>query len=69
MSEKKLESLHGNLYDVKIEDGIMLCPKCNGILILRNPNSNPDYYHYSCISCLSDFKMENKSDKDFKFDT
>lgn len=68
MSEDKLESLHGIFYDVEIlENGLLICPRCNCCLILRNPTGDPDYFYYSCSYCKRDFRRENSSDKDFKF--
>ena len=67
MSEDKLESLHGILYNVEIlENGLLICPRCNCYLIILNPTGDPDYYHYKCSCCERDFRRKNNSNKDFK---
>jgi len=64
--EDKIESLHGVFYDVEIlENGLLICPRCNCYLILRNPSGDPDYFHYSCSCCEKDFRRKNNSNKDF----
>ncbi|KKL28329.1 hypothetical protein LCGC14_2376290 [marine sediment metagenome] len=64
---EKLESLHGNLYDTKVNDlGYVTCPHCRCYLILGGFMGDPDYYHFRCSCCDRDFRMKNKADKDFK---
>lgn len=60
----QFEDLHGNFYDVIIEEGLSKSPCCKETMTpLNSPMDDPDYFHYRCPKCKMDYKKENKAGK------